>query len=87
MGCDAVHGPLEKGTEMITSIDHAAYVTFVLTWESKKNTDWKFLRVGQAFHQYFSLEKSTQYKTEFDKLYQLDGCEAWERIGYLFYFS
>ena len=45
------------------------------------------LRIGQAFHNYFDLHKSTQYKDEFDKLYQLDGVEAIRYIAAMFTFN
>ncbi|MCZ7131790.1 hypothetical protein O6249_24140, partial [Salmonella enterica subsp. enterica] len=40
------------------------------------NVDNQPLRLGQAFHQEFSLEKSTQFKKQFDALYQLNNQDA-----------
>lgn len=55
------------------SIEFKEYQTFLKKFrETKPQT----LRLGQAFHQHFELQKSTQCKKEFDHLYQLDGFHA-----------
>lgn len=38
------------------------------------------LRVGQAFHQYFNLERMTQDRAFCDRLYQADGSKAWAMV-------
>lgn len=45
-----------------------------------KNTNPQHLRLGQAFHQFFKLEKVDTNRTVHDKLYQRDGQEAMKMI-------
>ena len=45
------------------------------------STKYRGLRVGQAFHQYFKLEKITgSEKVWCDRLYQKSGEDAWNTI-------
>lgn len=63
------------------SIEFQEYQDFMQKYRS---TTPKVLRLGQAFHQHFSLEKSTQNKALFDQLYQLDGFNAIAFINHHF---
>lgn len=70
-----------------TSIEASRFGEFMSDWGNRHNNDKKHLRLGQAFHQFFGLEKSTQFKNEYDKLYQLDGDKAKQKIQDLFDFN
>ena len=52
----------------------------------RENKSYKHMRVGQAFHQHFELQKVTSpmLRIEFDKLYQLDDTAAKAKILDLF---
>lgn len=45
------------------------------------------VRFGQAFHDWFKLDKSTQLKEVADRLYELDGNEAKQFIAKHFIFE
>ena len=70
-----------------TTIEAHAFYIFIQRWEARDLNDYKYLRLGQAFHQFFNLHKSTHFKNEYDKLYQLDGDKAKQKIQELFDFN
>lgn len=65
-------------------IETYQYGLFYAKWNERFDTDYEYLRLGQAFHQHFQLHKSTQFKNDYDKLYQLDGIAAEKKIHELF---
>lgn len=60
--------------EELFAIEEFEYNQFMSVY--KFGTVYKGMRLGQAFHTHFKLDKSTAHKELYDKLYELDNEQA-----------
>ena len=69
-------------TTTTLSLSQTLVQGFIEAWANNAIQGQKHLRVGQAFHQHFSLEKITNTDTKVfcDRLYEADGDKAWKMI-------
>ncbi len=78
---------MTKASNFPISLEQAAYNEFAK--EFQYGSKYLGMRFGQAFHTHFKLEKSTsqETRTQFRKLYELDGGKAKAAIRQLFSFN
>lgn len=75
--------PMLKGTNRLKSIlEKKAFLEFMRQYTIGAATTK--MRLGQAFHQHFKLDKSNDMKQEYGRLCQLDGQQALDMIEELF---
>lgn len=65
--------------EAIVYIPGSSYAMFVKEWKEKKGGEWKHLRYGQAFFDYFKMYKMTP-RPDLNRLYESDDRNFVERF-------